>query len=41
VCGGRLEWRERVCARGPEPDKGMHDAEARLDHKAIPNKEGK
>jgi hypothetical protein len=33
----RLEWRERVCARRPEPDKGMRDADVWLDHKAILN----
>jgi hypothetical protein len=27
----------RECAGGPEPDTGMHDADVRLDHKAIPN----
>jgi hypothetical protein len=29
-----------VCARGPKPHKGMHDADAWLDHKAIPNLAG-
>jgi hypothetical protein len=26
-----------VCARGPEPHKGMHDADAWLNHKPILN----
>jgi hypothetical protein len=29
-----------VCARGPEPHKGMHDADASLDQKAILNMVG-
>jgi hypothetical protein len=34
---GKSGGRERECARRLDPHKGMHDADARMDHKAILN----